>query len=123
MPMKKLFLTVLILGLSGFSTICFGQFQNIQANSDTLTTCSEPSITLNPTNLDNLVIGVNNTFFLTSFDGGNTWTEGKMFSSMGVWGDPSLAFDLDGNLYFAHLSGEPPLSGRWADRIIIQKST
>ena len=46
-----------------------------------------------------------------------------MFSSMGVWGDPSLAFDLDGNLYFAHLSGEPPLSGRWADRIIIQKST
>jgi hypothetical protein len=26
-------------------------------------------------------------------------------------------------LYFAHLSGEPPLSGRWGDRIVIQKST
>jgi len=122
-PLKKLFFIVMILWLSGLSSISFGQFQNIQVNSDTLTTCSEPSIAINPTNPDNLVIGVNNTFFLPTFDGGNTWTGGKMFSSMGVWGDPSLAFDLDGNLYFAHLSGEPPLSGRWADRIIIQKST
>ena len=122
-PLNKLFFTAIILLISNLSSISVGQFQNIQVNSDTLTTCSEPSIALNPTNPDNLVIGVNNTYYLPTFDGGNTWTEGKMFSSMGVWGDPSLAFDLDGNLYFAHLSGEPPLSGRWADRIIIQKST
>lgn len=105
-----------------FSSFSFGQFTNIQVNSDTLTTCNEPSIALNPFNPDNIVIGTNNTYFFSSFDGGNTWTEGKMFSTMGVWGDPSLAFDLRGNLYYGHLSGEPPLSGRWADRIIIQKS-
>ena len=121
--MKKIFFTLIILGLSGLSTIGFGQFQNIRVNSDTLTACNEPSIALNPTNPENLVIGVNNTYFFSTFDGGDTWTAGKMFSSMGVWGDPSLAFDLNGNLYFAHLSGEPPLSGRWVDRIIIQKST
>ena len=120
---NKSFFIVMIFWLSGLYSISFGQFPNIQVNSDTLTTCSEPSIALNPTNPDNLVIGVNNTYFLPTFDGGNTWTEGKMFSSFGVWGDPSLTFDLDGNLYFAHLSGEPPLSGRWADRIVIQKST
>ncbi|MCW8804806.1 MAG: T9SS type A sorting domain-containing protein [Ignavibacteriaceae bacterium] len=101
----------------------FAQFQNIRVNSDTLNVCNEPSIALNPTNPNNLVIGVNNTYFFSSFDAGESWTEGKMYSSMGVWGDPSLAFDLNGNCFFAHLSGEPPISGRWADRIVIQKST
>jgi hypothetical protein len=62
----------MILGLSGLSSISLGQFHSIQVNSDTLTTCSEPSIALNPTNPDNLVIGVNNIYFLPTFDGGNT---------------------------------------------------
>ena len=101
----------------------FTQFQNIRVNSDTLNVCNEPSIALNPTNPNNLVIGVNNTYFFSSFDAGESWTEGKLFSSMGVWGDPSLAFDLNGDCFFAHLSGELPISGRWADRIVIQKST
>ena len=120
--MKKIILSVLISLFLGSYIISFGQFQNIQVNSDTLKTCNETSITINPTNPNNIVIGTNNTYFFSTFDAGDTWTEGKMFSSMGVWGDPSVAFDLDGNLYFAHLSGEPPLSGRWVDRIVIQKS-
>ena len=103
--------------------VCFAQFQNIMINSDTLTQCNEPGIALNPLNPMNIVVGANNTYFFSTFDGGITWAEGKMYSSYGVWGDPSLAFDLNGNLYFGHLSGEPPLSGRWADRIVIQKST
>ena len=114
---------LILIGLLFFASFSFGQFPNIQVNSDTLTFCNEPSIAINPNNPDNIVIGTNNTYFFASFDGGNKWTEGKMFSTMGVWGDPSLAFDLNGNLFFGHLSGEPPLSGRWADRIIIQKST
>ena len=121
--MKRLFIVAIIFVLSGIAAITYGQFQNIRVNNDTLTVCNEPSIALNPTNPDNIVIGVNNTYFMTTFDEGNSWTAGRMFSSMGVWGDPSLAFDQDGNLYFGHLSGEPPLSGRWVDRIIIQKST
>jgi hypothetical protein len=119
----KLSFIVLIIELFSSFTITNGQFQNIQVNSDTLTTCNETCIALNPANPDNIAIGANNTYFFSTFDGGNTWTEGKMFSSMGVWGDPSLTFDSNGNLFFAHLSGEPPLSGRWGDRIIIQKST
>jgi hypothetical protein len=110
-------LIVIILSDSGF-----GQYQNIQVNSDALTNCNEPSIALNTNNPDNIVIGANNTYYFYTFDGGENWSEGEMFSSMGVWGDPSLAFDSNGNLFFAHLSGEPPISGRWADRIIIQKS-
>ena len=120
---SKILFNLIVFCLICFSSFSFGQFPNIQVNSDTLTTCNEPSIALNPNNPDNIVIGTNNTYFFSSHDGGNHWTEGKMFSSMGVWGDPSLAFDLKGNLFFGHLSGEPPLSGRWADRIIIQKST
>ena len=115
--------TIIIILLSGLTGICFGQFQNIQINSDTLTGCNEPGIALNPINPLNIVVGVNNTYFISTFDGGNSWTEGQLFSSYGVWGDPSLVFDLNGNLYFGHLSGEPPLSGRWGDRIVIQKST
>jgi hypothetical protein len=117
----KLFLIIILISIT--STLCFGQFQNIRVNSDTLTTCNEPSIALNPNNSNNIVIGTNNTYFFSTFDGGNSWTEGKLFSSYGVWGDPSLAFDSNGNLFFGHLSGEPPLSGRWGDRIVIQKST
>jgi hypothetical protein len=113
------FLALIIFGLPGSG---FGQFQNIQVNSNELNTCNEPGIAINPANPDNIVIGANNTYCFYSFDGGQNWEEEEMFSSMGVWGDPSLVFDSDGNLFFAHLSGEPPLSGNWADRIVIQKS-
>ena len=123
LKVKNLYLLSIIIWSSGISNISFGQFQNIQVNSDTLTTCNEPSIALNPNNSNNIVIGTNNTYFFSTFDAGNSWTEGKMSSSYGVWGDPSLAFDSNGNLFFGHLSGEPPLSGRWGDRIVIQKST
>lgn len=113
----------IILTIIVFCIPITAQFQNIKVNSNSLTSCNEPSIAINPTDTDNLVIGTNLRYYFYSFDGGQTWDEGQMFSSYGVWGDPSLIFDLNGDCYFAHLSGEPPLSGRWADRIVIQKST
>ena len=121
---KKIsFFNTITIWLLGFSVICFGQFPNIKVNNDTLKVCNEPSITINPNNPDNLVIGTNLCYSFSSFDQGDTWTAVRLYSSMGVWGDPSLTFGTASNLYFAHLSGEPPLSGRWVDRIIIQKST
>ena len=59
-------------------------------------------------------------FYYYSFDGGTTWTEGRMWSSLGVWGDPCVIFDAEGNLYYGHLSD--PLDGDFIDRIVIQKS-
>jgi hypothetical protein len=94
----------------------FAQIQNFQVNGDALTTCNEPSIALNPTNPDNIVIGANNIYYFNSFVGGENWSEGQRFYSMTVSGDPNLAFDLNGNLYFTILSGELPITGRWTDR-------
>ncbi|MGD8306292.1 MAG: T9SS type A sorting domain-containing protein [Ignavibacteria bacterium] len=121
--MKKhqlLYLTLIYMILSNTG---ISQFQNIVVNESWRTDLNEPSIAINPSNPDNLVIGVNNTFCYASFDAGQSWSGRQMYSSYGVWGDPSLVFDSEGNCYFAHLSGEPPLSGRWGDRIVIQKST
>ncbi|MBI3194257.1 MAG: exo-alpha-sialidase, partial [Ignavibacteriae bacterium] len=57
-----------------------------------------------------------------SMDGGQTWTQGRLSSSYGVWGDPAVTFDANGNLFFGHLSN-PPSPGYWIDRIVVQKST
>ena len=121
--LKQTILTLFILAVSGLFIVFYGQYRNIRVTSDTLNVCNEPSIALNRTNPNNIVIGANNTYCFSTFDGGNTWIVNKMYSSMGVWGDPSLTFDSNGSLFFAHLSGEPPISGRWGDRIVIQKST
>lgn len=43
-----------------------------------------------------------------------------MWSSLGVWGDPCVIFDAEGNLYYGHLSD--PIDGDFIDRIVIQKS-
>ena len=80
----------------------------------------EVSICINPVNPDNLAAGSNLNFYYYSTDGGWTWTEGRMTSTLGVWGDPSLVFDARGNLYFGHLS--LPLEGDFIDRIVVQKS-
>jgi hypothetical protein len=40
---------------------------------------------------------------------------------LGVWGDPSVIFDAEGNLYYGHLSNPP--DGDFIDRIVVQRST
>jgi hypothetical protein len=88
--MPKSLIICVILILTIISDPGLAQYQNIQVNSDALTNCNEPSIALNPNNPENIVIGANNTYYFYTFDGGVNWGEGQMFSSMGVWGDPSL---------------------------------
>ena len=57
-------------------------------------------------------------FYYYSFDGGFTWTEGRLTSTLGVWGDPCVIFDAEGNLYYSHLSN--PQDGDFIDRIVVQ---
>jgi len=82
---------------------------------------NEPSIKINPSNTDILVAGANLNNYYSSSDSGLTWTNNILSSSYGVWGDPVIDVDVDGNFYFFHLSN--PVSGNWIDRIVCQKST
>ncbi len=82
---------------------------------------NEPSIIMNPLNTDFLVAGANLNNYYYSSDGGETWLTGVLTSSAyGVWGDPVIDVDPNGNFYFFHLSN--PASGNWIDRIVCQKS-
>jgi len=115
----KTFAIVLIVSL--FSTLLFAQYPNIRVSSPQSTSPQEVTIAINPANPDILAAGANISFFYSSTNGGLTWSQKNLTSSLGVWGDPVVIFDRHGNLYYAHLSN--PLQGYWIDRIVIQKST
>ncbi|MDZ7290704.1 MAG: T9SS type A sorting domain-containing protein [candidate division KSB1 bacterium] len=97
------------------------QYPNIRVSRPESTWPEEVTIAIDPTNPLNLAAGANIDFYYFSTDGGSTWNEGRLSSSLGVAGDPCVAFDAAGNLYYAHLSR--PASGSWLDRIVVQKST
>ncbi|HDO27501.1 MAG TPA: glycosyl hydrolase, partial [Bacteroidetes bacterium] len=81
---------------------------------------SEPSITMNPANPNELVAGANINHYYYSIDGGFNWTKGILHSPVnGVWGDPCLITDTAGMFYYIHLSNPP--DGNWIDRIVCQK--
>ena len=82
---------------------------------------NEPSIMVDPNNPNRLMAGANLNNFYTSEDGGATWIEGTLTSPHGVWGDPVIDIDTNGDFYFFHLSN--PSSGNWIDRIVCQKTS
>lgn len=104
-----------------FSVSTFAQFQNIRIDGPQSNSPEEVTIAINPANPDVLAGGANISHFYYSFDGGFSWGEKHLSSSLGVWGDPCVLFDSLGNLYYAHLSN--PVTGYWIDRIVVQKST
>lgn len=104
-------------------------FENIMiaeaARGDGYGPC-EPSIVVNPTNTKNIAAGAILDRNYWSLDGGKTWSSDHIKSNFGVFGDPVLAADYLGNIFFAHLSD--PEKGGWSspkllDCIVIQKST
>jgi hypothetical protein len=113
--------TFRLLGIAMTSSLLFNfvAAQNVMVSNSNYP--NEPSIKMNPLNTDQLVAGANLDNMYYSNDGGNTWNVGGLGSSYGVWGDPVIDVDVNGNFYFFHLSN--PSSGNWIDRIVCQKST
>lgn len=104
-------------------TVCLFFSLNLMAQNVMITNSfnpNEPSIVINPNKLNVLVAAANLNNYFVSVDSGYTWTEYRLNSSYGVWGDPVLAVDNANNFFFFHLSNPP--SGSWIDRIVCQKS-
>jgi len=119
--MKKSFLVISIAFC--FSIGAYAQYLNVRVDGPSAYQPEEVSITINPTNPNFIAAGANIDHFFRSTDAGLTWTTSFMSSSAyGVWGDPSVVYDELGYLYFGHLSN-PPISGYWIDRIVVQRST
>jgi hypothetical protein len=115
MKTSNILFTILLLSLTFSASLA----QNVMISNQF--SPNEPSIMMNPANTDILVAGANLNNYYTSSDGGLTWDTNTLSSSYGVWGDPVIDVDQDGNFYFFHLSN--PASGNWIDRIVCQKST
>jgi hypothetical protein len=114
--MWKIYFTILMC-LSGI--VLQAQYPNILIGTNN--TPEEPSIMINPKNTNQVVAGSNINNYYYSGDGGLTWVERQLNSIYGVWGDPVIDVDTNGDFYFFHLSN--PQSGNWIDRIVCQKST
>jgi len=84
---------------------------------------SEPSVAINKYDIDNIVVAAAIDKYYVTFDGGETWTNEKITSTYGVWGDPVMINDMKGHFYYFHLSD--PTGNNWQseeilDRIVVQ---
>lgn len=115
---------------SGTAYVFPKKFENIQiakAEKGSNFGPCEPSIALSPKNPKNVVAGAILDRYYWSNDGGRTWGSGALKSkTSGVFGDPVLLADWNGNFYYSHLSdpdGRGWSSDKLLDRIVIQKSS
>jgi hypothetical protein len=101
--------------------LLYGQIRNVRIDTPGTNQPEEVSIAINPVDPMNIAAGSNLDYYYYSTDGGNTWQQGRLQSTWGVWGDPCVIYDSKGNLYYGHLSRG--IGGYFLDRIIVQKST
>jgi hypothetical protein len=117
--MKKIFILILMLGLT---SALFSQYTNITISNTN--NPNEPSICINPKNLNQVVAGANTNQAYYSTNSGLTWTRFVLTStSWGVFGDPCIIVDTLGAFYYFHLSNNLSLPWPPIDRIVCQKST
>ncbi len=114
--MKRIILCLIVFGFYAAA-----QIPNVRINKLESWDPEEVTIAINPIDPNVLAGGANISYFYHSSDAGQTWSESRLMSSLGVWGDPCVVFDGLGNLFFAHLSN--PINGYWIDRIVVQRST
>ncbi|MFQ5590028.1 MAG: hypothetical protein ACE5HE_02585 [Phycisphaerae bacterium] len=104
----------------GGGPIVFGRFSSVQVNVDGFgdnipgDAANEPSIAVDPTNRNNIVIGwrqfdtITSSFrqagWAYSHDGGVTWTFPAVIEPQVFRSDPVLDTDADGNFYYYSLS-------------------
>ncbi len=81
---------------------------------------SEPSVSINRQNRDWIMAGsiLDNYYF--SKDGGENWEKGRLTSKYGVFGDPVLFSDPEGNFYYFHLALK---NQEFLRAIIVQKTS
>ncbi len=118
---------IFVLPFSLISFYSLSQFKNIKLieQSDSLPAPVEPSIAINKKNPQNIVAGIVLDRVVTSADGGTTWTESKLNSPSGVYGDPAVISNSKGNIFYFHLSdpsGKGQGNDAWLDRIVCQES-
>jgi hypothetical protein len=98
-------------------------FINVQippVNSDYPYNECEPSIAINPKNINHISAGSILQGYHYSNDGGKTWKSKKIKSKFGVYGDPVLTYDQTGRLYYFHLASKG--EHQHLDRIVCQVS-
>ncbi len=110
-----------------FSVPVFGQFANVKLDERTTENLAcEPTVAINPKNPLNIVAASARDNVYYTFDGGKSWTNSKLTSPFGVYGDPVLVADPKGNFYYFHLSdptGEGWRNEKSLDAIICQVSS
>ena len=118
---RTLFLLIL-LGLSISIQAQYKLGKEIELGNP-LMKCNEPAIAVNPKNTSYQLVATNVKHMFASKNGGKTYRHTLMKSRHGVYGDPVLLYDDQGNVYYVHLSEDK--SKKWPesfDQIVIQKS-
>ena len=94
--------TVTWLSLILFPLLTSAQIKNIKLDD---AGSIQPAIVINKKNPLNIVAATAPDNISYTVDGGATWQSMKAKSSLGVYGDPSLASDDKGNIFSFHLAG------------------
>jgi len=96
----------------------------ILENQNPFSGLSEPSICINKIDKNNIIAGSIYDNIHTSFDQGRNWNNKQLKSTHGVFGDPCLASDHLGNIYYLHLANpdNDRFSKEFLSSIVIQKS-
>lgn len=86
----------------------------------------EPTICISPNDPNIIAAGSVLDNFYISKDGGTSWTNSKLTSSHGVYGDPVIRMDYQDNIYYSHLvnpKNRAYQSEEFLNKILVQRSS